>query len=857
MKIYKWIEKKFFYNRTLQYKLNIIFSFFFLLPVMGLIYFGIRYELLNDRLIPIFFLGVLGFSLIGLYMLRTVFYEITGFSKTISGKMNSLFPEVELSHHKDELHKMMELFNIIDSEYTSVVENLEQRCNEISTLKDLSELCYVTSDPDEILYIVLERALDLTASSLGSILLLEEPDRKYFKVKACIGVDKYFEKDDHIEFETSIAKYAVLNKTPLVIEDIEKDNRFGRTNRLHYGTKSFICIPIKTSRDIIGVMTISRKEDDRVYTQREIEVLFPLLSNAAFTYENLNLLRYKTKVDTYLGTMASTLNVITSSFRNSELLHAFLNEIKSVISYATAVVLLRDDSRADQVYVFDMVSNQPMMVSKGGYLALEKSSMIEKAFRQESIIILNDTMTLHGNTDRALLCEGDNRSAAITPLKIDGAVKGVLILSGENPAIFHETRILLEWLARAFSLAIERNQLLAAVVKRDRELDSIKQIGSALATSTFDIKQVLNYTMDMIHMIMNVEAGALYLVKENELEFAAAFNIDENIRDMVRIRLGEGIPGYVAAKGESIIVNETQSSGHFLPRMNTKEQIKPRSALCVPMISQGRVVGVIEVLNKIGQDFTHNDEDLLQSIASSVSIAIENANLYKETVSMAENERGIRRMFQKFVPKEVLDKILHGSQGEAEMVEELKTLTLINIDLRGFSSLSKELGPQRTVMLLNHFFSITGGIIFKHNGIVDKYLGDGFLAIFGAPVSSISDTDNAVNAALEMRESVAGINDTLAQDLGVVLTIGISIHTGEVVVGNIGFDMKMDYTVIGDSVNDVFRLQDLTKPYPNSILLSDKTLRAARTKFDTAEFSERLGDMKIHELLGKVVDHNS
>jgi adenylate cyclase len=143
-------------------------------------------------------------------------------------------------------------------------------------------------------------------------------------------------------------------------------------------------------------------------------------------------------------------------------------------------------------------------------------------------------------------------------------------------------------------------------------------------------------------------------------------------------------------------------------------------------------------------DFVPNDEDLLQSIASSVSTALENANPYKETVSMAENERGIRRMFQKFVPKEVLDQILHGSEAGVEMVEQLKTLTLINIDLRGFSGIARRLGPQKTVSLLNHYFSVMGSIVFQNKGIVDKYLGGGFLAIFGATVSSMNDAENAI-----------------------------------------------------------------------------------------------------------------
>jgi adenylate cyclase len=274
----------------------------------------------------------------------------------------------------------------------------------------------------------------------------------------------------------------------------------------------------------------------------------------------------------------------------------------------------------------------------------------------------------------------------------------------------------------------------------------------------------------------------------------------------------------------------------------------------VPIISQGRVIGVIEVINKVGGNFGINDKYLLQSIASSVSIAIENARLYRETVSMAEKERGIRQVFQKFVPEGIVDKIIHGAEKDKGLIEEFRTLTLLNIDIRGFSTLAMDIGPQKTVALLNRFFSTMGGIVFEQHGIIDKYLGDGFLAIFGAPVSSPADADNAIKAALFMQREMAGLNEYFYNETNVNVKIGISIHTGEVVVGNIGFEKKMDYTVIGDSVNTLFTLQKLTKIIPNGILISEKTRRAAQTLLDIREINipdgYNLPDMKVYELQG-------
>jgi class 3 adenylate cyclase len=348
-----------------------------------------------------------------------------------------------------------------------------------------------------------------------------------------------------------------------------------------------------------------------------------------------------------------------------------------------------------------------------------------------------------------------------------------------------------------------------------------------------------------------VEAGSLALVNGDELEFAVAFDIDVSQLQKFKVKLGQGIAGVVAARGETIIENNASESRSLYTQIDEATGFKTVSVLCVPMISQGKVIGVIEVLNKRGGDFTEGDKGILQSIATSVSIAIENSRLYKETQLMAEKERGIRGMFQKFVPKVIVDKIIHGSETDKPVIDELKVITLLNLDIRGFSELTKKIGPQKSVSLLNYFFSIMGGIVFKHGGIVDKYLGDGFLALFGAPVSTTLDVDNALAAALEMQTAITAINEEYVHGIAnEPVNIGVSVFTGEVVVGNIGFDMKMDYTVIGDSVNNVFRLQELTKSKHNSIIIAENTARAAHTLLDLKELDLTVEGIRVYELLG-------
>jgi class 3 adenylate cyclase len=843
-------------KKTLYYWLNVIFFLFTLMPVIGFVYLGIKYGFLHDKFIKPFLVGVLAYSLVGFTVLRKIFDKVIGVSREISRKVKTDIPGADFDANEDEIGNIVVSFQTIEEHYRDATQQLEAKAQLLSLLKELAELCYITRNPDEILHLALERSLKMVNADVGSILILNDDEPKSFMMKASIGHGDRVKIGDEIDFESSIAKYAIINRSPLVVEDIEKETRLGRSNRKSYGTKSFICMPLKGIRETVGVLSMSSKREERTFTMGDAEVLTPLLTIASFTYENI---RYSQESSQFLlrhKSVEQIFKTLNSSFKGSELLHAIYMEVQRVAPFELAYVMQKEQNWPGMVKLTDLFTNDTVNVSVGNRYDYQ-GSIVDRVMKQGAIRIIDNTAELNNETDMELFAAQGYKACVLAPLLSSGEVNGVLALAGRSANVFHENDDFIEWAGQVVSFANEQTNLSSAVSKRDREMATIKQIGGALASSTFDIGSVLNYTMEMIQEIMDVEAGALLLVddEKNELYFASGFNNNPNV-DMsslqsFSLKFGQGIAGSVAARGESIIVNDIDNSSKFFSEVDEDTGFQTKSAVCVPVISQGKVVGVIEVLNKVDGVFGPSDEDLLQSIASSVSIANENVRLYGETVAMAEHERDIRHMFQKFVPKQVVDQIVHDTETGDTRVEEMKTLSLINIDLRGFSKLAVNIGPQKTISLLNHFFSVMGGIIFKNHGIVDKYLGDGFLALFGAPVSSTMDADNAISAALEMQAALPDINKHLEEEIGTKVDIGISIHTGEVVVGNIGFEMKMDYTVIGDPVNTVFRLQDMTKPYLNGILISENTNKAVRSTLDVRKLEEKYGEMEVYELLGR------
>ena len=849
-------------SKGLRYRLSIIFAFFFFVPLLGLLYFGLRYDLLEDQILPVFVLALLASSLAGYALIRKTFDHIRKASRTISDTLSQDIAGFRQPAEANELKGIVDSFQTVEHELRSRFSDLEKRTAQLSTLKELSDLCYVTFDSEDLFAITLERALKLTSADVGSILILEGKGRESFVVHATYGLGDLVKIGDRVDFATSIAKFAVINKSPLLIGDIEKDTRFGRGNRSHYATKSFLCMPLKGIQEVFGVLTLSRRQSDIAFTTEDTDILTPLLSNAAFTYDNLSLVKKDRKNRRQLAAVTGISKILGSSLRNSELLHAMLNRFQEDVPFDIAVIMEICREIPDRVGILEIISPIPIDLERnGGYHFA--GSAIDGVVRQGNVLAIDRFSDMQHPLEQELFVKPGLRDALLAPLRLGGVVTGVLALGSFRADALKGFEEELDEIASLLTLAIEKSRLSSSVAKRDQEMASIQQIGSILAAATFDRQEVLRHTMDMIRTIVNVEAGSLLLLEGDELAFKVAFNVNPKINTALlnsfRVHLGQGIAGYCAARGESIIVHDAQASRHFSADFDRQIGFETRSALCVPLISRGKVLGVIEVLNKISGDFNDDDLHLLQSIATSVSIALENSQLYRETLSMADHERGIRKMFQKFVPLEIVDKIIHNVGTEKPWIEELKILTLLNIDIRGFSTLSKRIGPQRTVAILNHFFSTMGEIVFNHGGIVDKYLGDGFLALFGAPVSGSTDADNAIAAALKMKESLQDVNDHFAGELDAPLSMGISIHTGEAVVGNIGFEKKMDYTVIGDSVNAVFRLQDLTKSRPNSILISEKSCQAVvESILDVREIGQcdaggPLGGQRIYELLGRTV----
>ena len=181
----------------------------------------------------------------------------------------------------------------------------------------------------------------------------------------------------------------------------------------------------------------------------------------------------------------------------------------------------------------------------------------------------------------------------------------------------------------------------------------------------------------------------------------------------------------------------------------------------------------------------------------------------------------IKDTFGKIVDPRVRDHLLSGN---IKLGGELKEATILFIDIRDFTSISEKMQPDKVVVLLNRYFEKMSQCITEENGLVNKYIGDAILAIFGVPIKLDNHSNAAIRAALKMRIERNLLNKELVKEGFPSIQTGIGIHTGEVLAGNIGSTSRMEYTVIGDAVNIASRIEKLCKQFNYDLILSEATV---------------------------------
>jgi adenylate cyclase len=204
------------------------------------------------------------------------------------------------------------------------------------------------------------------------------------------------------------------------------------------------------------------------------------------------------------------------------------------------------------------------------------------------------------------------------------------------------------------------------------------------------------------------------------------------------------------------------------------------------------------------------------------------AALNQMTRGLQERDR-VKELFGRYVATQVSDKIV---KGDVSLGGESRHVTILFSDIRGFTSMSEEMPPAQVVSFLNDYFSEMVEAVFEQGGVLDKFMGDGLMAVFGSMSDMPDHPRRAVLTALRMKSLLGKINGNRAMHGDPPISIGIGVHTADVIVGNIGSRRRLEYTVIGDGVNTCSRVQALNKEFGTTILITESTWEVVRDQFE-------------------------
>ena len=208
----------------------------------------------------------------------------------------------------------------------------------------------------------------------------------------------------------------------------------------------------------------------------------------------------------------------------------------------------------------------------------------------------------------------------------------------------------------------------------------------------------------------------------------------------------------------------------------------------------------------------------------------------EQAVSQEIEKRRVRTLFSRFISPEMVDQMM--ATQDLNSLNKRSDVSIIFSDIRGFTTLSEKLSPEDVVALLNPYLEAMSRVIYKHGGTVDKYEGDAIIAFFGEPVPFKDHAVRALRASLDMRVALDELRKQWEKEgRSNQIEMGIGINSGEVFVGLLGSEQRINYTVIGDNANLASRLQDLTKTYAWPILISESTHEQVKDEFD-AEFAD-------------------
>jgi adenylate cyclase len=375
----------------------------------------------------------------------------------------------------------------------------------------------------------------------------------------------------------------------------------------------------------------------------------------------------------------------------------------------------------------------------------------------------------------------------------------------------------------------------AAAGERERVYEIIAQVAKTLIQAE-DLPPVLDKVMDVVFEHLPVDRAFIVLFDDaGEPRLELFRTRDAGAGDTPEVPISRTILDTVTRQKVAVLTHDAQTDERFEDGRSIRiHQI--RSAMCAPLWLRDLVIGVIFVDSPLHVgSFSASDLDLLTALANYAAVAIERARLNERIRA----EEAVRARLQRYHSPAVIEAVLGaGERGDREVA--LRETTILFADIVGFTPRCESLRPDEVAAFLNQFFSLAADAIFEHGGTLDKFIGDEVMAFFGAPLPQADHAERAVRSARTLLRSLEGWNEQRREQGLEPVQVRVALNSGPVVVGDIGSERRVDYTVLGNTVNVAARLEEYASE-PGRIIIGETTHAAVRHLFST----EHVGDVQL------------
>ena len=557
----------------------------------------------------------------------------------------------------------------------------------------------------------------------------------------------------------------------LIIPDAYADARFNRDVDLKtgYKTRNILCAPIRNKqRQVIGVTQVLNKNAGD-FDDEDCRLLESLATQAAAALENAQLFEKVERAQREETLLQEITNAIGSELKLNPLLLKVISSATSLLDADRGTLFLHD-ARADE-----LVSRVAEGLSVREIRIPAFSGIAGECFRTGAAINIPD----------------------------------VYVDPRFNPDVDRQTNYR------------TRNLLSMPIVTRTGSKVGVMQMLNK-KRGPFTVQDERRLRSFCSQIAVALENAQLF----EDVSASRAFN------ESILKSLSSGI---IALDGQCCITKVNEAGCAIL--QFTESQLTGRAAGDVFYGRNGWVMKSVDKVRAQRQPDITIDTDLILNDNSTVAInmtIVPHYNLQREPIGFMlafediTREKRIRNTMSRYMSKAVVDQLLES--GEAALGGIGREVSVLFSDIRGFTGISERLGARETVAMLNEYFTDMVDIVFAHNGVLDKYIGDCIMAVFGSVLADKHDADNAVTVAIKMMQALRQLNGRRAESGKEAIRVGVGISTGEVVAGNIGSPRRMEYTVIGDRVNLAQRLENANKFYGTRILISDITAQRLKTK---------------------------